>query len=144
MNNHSWTTVNVGHTCANLKYCWFVTMVTNHKVWASAWVLNETLTRVLGKFASHGVITYHMILLHGDSNNSWWSLCSSNPPWKIQFHHPVSSVRNMLLLPLSQQDTNPAFVLSCRKGAINTLTHCAVMPIQRCAFRYVRVWHSPD
>lgn len=144
MNNHSWTTVNVGHTCENLKYCWFVTMVTNHKVWASAWVLNETLTCVLGKFASHGVITYHMILLHRDSNNSWWSLCSSNPPWKIQFHHPVSSVRNMLQLPLSQQDTNPAFVLSCRKGAINTLTHCAVMPIQRCAFRYVRVWHSPD
>lgn len=41
------------------------------------------------------------------------------------------SIRNMLLLPLSQQDTKPAFVPHRRQTQINTLTHC-VTPVQRC------------
>lgn len=45
----------------------------------------------------------------------------------IPLHHTVLSMRNMLWLPLSQQDTKPAFALSWRQAPINTLTHCVML-----------------
>lgn len=47
-----------------------------------------------------------------NNNNSWWDICASDTPWMIQLHHSVLSASGTPLLPPSQRDTKPAFVLS--------------------------------